>query len=520
MKAHHACMALLFCLLALLFALQGAAGSTEDETNTETPASNTAAATNAAAGASGGAASTAGVSSAGALTIRVALDESVPTASFRVVQGAYTLTDESTGVSLGTAAAGSTWTVTAAGTTISVRGPGLTGAQPFQGPIMLRGADSGLSSANPSLFQYDGVTYRGSLAVQNQKNSLLVLNVLDMESYLAGVVGEEIGGSASSEAFRAQAVVSRSYALFRRGQSSRYDVGRDTGTQVYGGYTGEQEFARSGGNPVVEAVRSTSGQVLEYSGALVDAYFHSNAGGYTEDAENVWVKSLPYLKGVASDGDAYAETLGGWAQGTYRWTKTISRSDLESRLGIGRIVDIQASRNRTRVTINPVTGSITGREFVPGSSTVSGRVTQLTVVGASGTKTYNRDEVRQPFDAKSALFDVDFGGRLAALDAQGQCGELSDDQVYVKGQDEAAQTVSLGSGSLYIVGSGNRVVTPGASGDTITVSGRGYGHGVGMSQWGAIGMAVKGYKYTDILELYYNQGKKDGKLAIASNYGR
>lgn len=502
MNVHHVRRSLLFCLVALLFILTGATGRAEAAT-TDTTAT---------AGES--------ESGAGAFTIRVALDEDVPTASFRVVQGSYTLTDESTGVSLGAAAAGETWTVAAAGTTISVQGPGLTSPQPFQGPIVLQAADSGLSSAQPSLFQYDGVAYRGSLAVRNLKNSLLVLNVLDMEDYLAGVVGKEMGGGASAEAYNAQAVVSRSYALYRRGQSPWYDVGCDTGTQVYGGYTGEQEFARSGGSPVVDAVRRTSGQVLKYMDALVDACFHSNAGGYTEDAENVWTESRPYFKGVASDGDAYAETLGDWAQSTYRWTKTISLSDLESRLGIGKILDIQVSRNRTRVTTDPVTGRVTGREFIPGTSTVSGRVTRLTIVGADGDKEYTRDSVRQPFDLKSTLFDLDFGGRLAALDAQGLAGELSDDNVYVKGRDGAAQAVSLGSGSLYVIGSGNRPVTRSASGDRITISGRGYGHGVGMSQWGAIGMAVKGYEYADILELYYNQGKHDGKLAIAGNYGR
>jgi stage II sporulation protein D len=401
---------------------------------------------------------------------------------------------------------------------MQVQLPGSNSSQPFQGPIMLQEVKGGTGSAGPNLFCYNGVQYRGSLAIQNLNNNLLVLNVLDMESYLYGVVGEEMGGGASPEAYCAQAVASRSYALSMRGLSTWYDVGSDTSAQAYGGYTSEQKFACNGDNPVVDAVQHTSGQVLKYAGTLVTAYFTANAGGCTEDEENVWANSRPYLKGIQSDGDAYADTLGGWAQSTYCWTKTYDRSDLGAQLGVGKILDIQASRNRTQVTTDPVSGKIT-MNFIPGSTTVSGRVTQVTAVGTNGTQTYYRDAIRQALGLKSTLFDVDLGGQLNALDSQGQPDALSGSEVTVVGKDGTPQSVPLGSGSLYIIGSGSRLVTQGASTDEITFSGHGDGHGVGMSQWGAIGMAVKGSDYQDILELYYDQGKKDGNLQIVGNYG-
>ncbi|MGD0153612.1 MAG: hypothetical protein ABSC17_07610, partial [Thermacetogeniaceae bacterium] len=180
--------------------------------------------------------------------------------------------------------------------------------------------------------------------------------------------------------------------------------------------------------------------------------------------------------------------------------------------------DIQVSRNRTRISTDPVTGSIK-RDFVPGSVTVSGRATQVTVIGASGSKTFYRDNIRQAFGLKSTLFDLDYGGQLQGLDDQGQAVALTGDKIYVEGQDGVPLTVAPGAGSLYVIGSGNTQVLQGASTDQITFSGRGYGHGVGMSQWGAIGLAIKGYKYQDILELYYNQGKHDGNLKIVGNYG-
>ncbi len=449
--------------------------------------------------------------------MRVALNEGVPAASFLVKQGSYTFTDSSTGLPLGAVKAGDTWTVTAVGTTLLVQGPGLKGAQPFKGPVLLQDA-GGASSDHPNLFQCNGTLYRGSLAIQNLSNKLLVLNILDMESYLYGVVGKEIGGAASAEALCAQAVVSRSYALSMRGLSAWYDIGHDTDAQVYGGYSGEQEFASGGGNPVVTAVQRTRGQVLEYSGALICAYFTANAGGYTEDAENVWTESRPYLKGVASDEDACVDTMGSWAQSTYRWTKTISRSDLGTQLGVGKILDIQVSRNRTRISTDPVTGSIK-RDFIPGSVTVSGRATQVTVTGAGGSKTFYRDNIRQAFGLKSTLFDLDLGGQLQGMDTQGQPVALTGDKIYVEGQDGVPLTVAPGAGNLYAIGSGSAQVLQGAPADQVTFSGRGYGHGVGMSQWGAIGLAIKGYKYQDILELYYNQGKHDGNLKLVGNYG-
>ncbi|MGD0154239.1 MAG: SpoIID/LytB domain-containing protein, partial [Thermacetogeniaceae bacterium] len=376
MTAQQVGRLMLLCLLAVLVACLGAPlrRANAAQAVASGVAANNTATTNNTGGGTG-------------LMMRVALDEGVPAASFLVKQGNYTLVDSSTGLPLGAVGVGNTWTVTAAGTTLLVQGPGLKGTQPFQGPVLLQETGGGVSSDQPNLFQYNGTLYRGSLAIQNLSNQLLVLNVLDMEKYLYGVVGKEIGGTASAEALCVQAVASRSYALSMRGLSAWYDIGHDTGSEVYGGYSGEQEFACSSGNPVVDAVQRTRGQVLEYLGTLVRAYFSANAGGYTEDAENVWAESRPYLKGVASDGDAYADTLGGWAQSTYRWTKTINRSDLESQLGVGKILDIQVSRNRTRISTDPVTGSIK-RDFVPGSVTVSGRATQVTVIGASGSKTF------------------------------------------------------------------------------------------------------------------------------------
>ncbi len=446
--------------------------------------------------------------------IRIALDEGVPVAVFKVMQGSYSLVDGATGISLGIPAPGETWSVTASGTALLVQGRSFSGSEPFQGPLLLQVEDRD----QLNLFMYKGVQYRGGLVIQNLQGRLLVVNLLDLEKYLYGVVGKEMGGGAAPEAYCAQAVVSRSYALSMKGLNPWYDVGKDTGTQVYGGYTGEVAYATDGGNPVVEAVERTRGKVLEYRGTLVRAFFHANAGGHTEDVENVWLEPLPYLRGVPSPADSYAETYGSWAASTYRWTKTVGRKELEAKLGIGRIKEIRISRCRTSVARDPVTGKLR-REFIPGTRTVSGRVTEVTIIGSEGKKSFYRDGIRAPFGLKSTLFDLRFKGQLQVLDARGETQALPETGVYALGNENRMVSLQLDRGESYVIGRGGKLASRRGSFEKLIFVGRGYGHGVGLSQWGARGLAVQGYNHREILENYYNQGKHDGNLQIVGSYG-
>lgn len=453
--------------------------------------------------------------SAEAPLIRVALQNGGGDAVFRVDHGSYLLIDQSTGLRLGTLKPGETWRVAATGTVLLVVAPGEETPRIYQGPIVLQEERQG----GLNLFYFKGIRYRGNLVIQNREGSLLVINLLDIERYLYGVIGREMGGN-NLEALSAQAVASRSYALSLKGRNPWFDVGTDTATQVYGGYTAEIAYGMNGNNPVVEAVDRTRGEVLTYDGKLVNAVYHSNAGGHTEDSENVWNDPLPYLRAVPSPTDAYADEVGGWAAETYRWVKTFDKSELEAILGVGEIKEIRLSRERTRVTRNPVTGKVV-RSFIPGTTTASGRVTALTVVGTKGTKSYYRDQIRAPFGLKSTLFDIDWGGRqIYVMRDDGQVRELAGENFCVLAGAARMSTLNLREMRPYVAGSGNRVVSWDAFSDKIIFIGKGYGHGLGMSQWGARGLAAQGYNYREILEIYYNQGKHDGKLKINANYGR
>ena len=139
-------------------------------------------------------------------------------------------------------------------------------------------------------------TYRGSLRAVPAGSTFSLVNVVDMEDYLKGVVPREMPaswGDDSPAALLAQAVAARSYALATMSPTATYDVFDDTRSQVYGGMSGED--ARTS-----RAVDATRGTVLTYDGRIITAFFFSTSGGETEDVQNVFRGSGPkaYLVSV------------------------------------------------------------------------------------------------------------------------------------------------------------------------------------------------------------------------------
>jgi stage II sporulation protein D len=140
----------------------------------------------------------------------------------------------------------------------------------------------------------NGADYRGWIEIRRKKNGLLlVVNDLGMEDYLMGVVAEEIPFDWEFDALKAQAVASRTYALYRKRNYGKrpYHVLATVKGQVYSGRRGERASA-------VRAVRETEGLVLAYNGEVIPAFYHSSCGGHTEDAFETWGIDAPYLKGV------------------------------------------------------------------------------------------------------------------------------------------------------------------------------------------------------------------------------
>jgi len=205
-------------------------------------------------------------------------------------------------------------------------------------------------------------TYRGSLKVSsNLQGKLDVINLVNLEDYLFGVVTKESHRDWPMEALKAQAVASRSYALYKmqlRANQS-FDVYDTTTSQVYGGFNGESPEA-------LEAVLATAGQVGAYNGKVIEALFYANSGGYTESNENYWkgVTAVPYLRAVKDPYSGYqvdpvTSRYGFW------WQKNYTAAQLESAFNVGKLIsmDIVERYPSGRPSLIKVTGSTTSKTY-------------------------------------------------------------------------------------------------------------------------------------------------------------
>jgi stage II sporulation protein D len=269
--------------------------------------------------------------------------------------------------------------------------------------------------------------YRGRVYVVPTGKGLTAVNYVDLEQYLFSVLGSEMSARWPLEALKAQAVAARSYALHERQYASNgvFDLGNTQGWQVYQGISKEAVSTQ-------QAVLSTSGQVLTHNGNIINAVFHSSAGGCTENVEDVWTRPLPYLRSVQNRFDE--------GQPNYQWSETVA-ADRLSRFGVGTVQRIE-----------PV-------ERTP----VCGRWKRARIIGDQGqSKVVSGEELRTALGLKSTLFQI------AA---------------------QFPQTASKNDTKTRPSG--------------FVINGRGFGHGLGMSQYGALNMALRGAKYQQILGQYY-----------------
>ena len=144
------------------------------------------------------------------------------------------------------------------------------------------------------VIQVNGKGYRGWVEIRKKKNGLLlVVNELDIEEYLKGVVAAEIPPDWEFEALKAQAIASRTYAIYQKQSAGNrpYHILATVDSQVYSGNRGEHP-------QTIRAVRETRGVVITYQNEIIPAFYHSSCGGHTENAAELWGIDEPYLKGV------------------------------------------------------------------------------------------------------------------------------------------------------------------------------------------------------------------------------
>ena len=210
-----------------------------------------------------------------------------------------------------------------------------------------------------------------------------VVNHVELDTYLRGVVPMEMPPSWPAEALKAQAVAARSYAVRRlHPGSGSFDVYDDTRSQVYRGQEAESAVTNS-------LIKAFPGQILKYGSSVVNAFFHSTGGGGTENNEYVFVSSsgsvgtaVSYLRGVPdrnADGTPYDA-----AAPYYSWsTSSLTRAQLSAMF---------KADSRTNV------GDLTRLDLTKRG--VSGRLYRVTLYGSAGTKTVSADVFRSVYNAK------------------------------------------------------------------------------------------------------------------------
>ena len=289
--------------------------------------------------------------------------------------------------------------------------------------------------------------YRGTLSILAADSGVRIVNRVGVEAYLRGVVPRELGvrGPGDRAALEAQAVAARSYVVARLGNTSRaYDVTATTADQVYGGVDAENALADA-------AVAATDGLVLTYNGRAVSAPYHSTCGGSTAAADEIWrSQNEPYLQRVSDripGTDRYYCDIAP----RFRWERSWRADSLTA------VVE-RYLRSYAQVPPGPI-GEV--RRVDVDGETPSGRVAALSIETSRGRYRLRGNDVRYVLRSPS--------------------GELLNSTYF------SPEVVSSPDGRLT----------------RLTVRGRGYGHGVGMCQWGAIGRARAGQDFRTILRTYF-----------------
>lgn len=391
--------------------------------------------------------------------------------------------------------------------------------------------------------------YRGSFEISKVNGQLALVNELPLEKYLYSVVGGEVSASWPMESLKAQAVAARSYALYQGVTKFRIaSVVDSTLSQVYNG-TGSEAAS------VIQAVNATAGEVMKSGGKIIEGVFSSNSGGMTADPSEVWKSTSATYAAVASSEDKVA------AAGLKQWYHVLLsngqqgyvREDYVKLTGKATVAGLKYMTVTTSKTaVRPIPMIQSGVEVVasmsPGDQAVvlgiveqsntyswirgpftsgqlllslKGKVTgtlpssisniEVTQRGPSGRATEVQVNgtalsVKYPDLFRSALgglpstkFDIAPTGRYTVLGAGGTVKTLTPSSSrIISASGQSAHT----SGNLVIMNNSLEARSVDQTNNFLFI-GQGNGHGLGMSQWGAKGMADAGYDYSSILQHYY-----------------
>jgi stage II sporulation protein D len=294
-----------------------------------------------------------------------------------------------------------------------------------------------------STFIYKGKDFKGDIKIISSGDSIRLVNSIELEEYLKGVIPREMPlgkGDEYYEALKAFAICARTYAIMKmtKNQSSfnRFDVYTDVRDQVYGGASVQNPISN-------KAVDETRNMIITYNGLPAVVYYHSTCGGHTEDVSNVFSsETIDYLRGVEDGDPPFCSS-----SFSFKWEETYSKE-----IFINRLVE-NGLLTSNLYLIQDV--------FVQ-SRFSSGRVKQLEVI--------LRDEY-----GKEKIINL-YGNNIRSI-------------------IRTANNKSILKSNWFDVSFDEN--------ENIIIKGKGYGHGVGLCQWGALSQSKQGVSYKEILSHYF-----------------
>ncbi len=326
----------------------------------------------------------------------------------------------------------------------------------------------------------NGVTQIGDFLLGiDANNNLIPVIVLEREQYLRGVVSKEMSPSAPLEALKAQAVAARTFSIrqMNRFDSDGYDICDTASCQVYGGVAVHHANSDL-------AVEATAGLCVAYRNYPANTFYHANSGGYVENSEDIFASPLAY---IAADQDPYSLVK------PQPWTAAFTLTELSKKMAargydIGSVMQLKVE------------------EKLP-----SGRIVALTIFGDRGHTTLKREKIRSVFGydkVKSLLFTIETDKANSSESKTYYVVSKDDIRAivpkvnYAVAADHAVSAIAIDD--VYITGG---IAPDEHDSDKIAESfvlrGRGWGHGLGMSQVGAMEMAKQNFDFRDILKFYY-----------------
>lgn len=363
---------------------------------------------------------------------------------------------------------------------------------------------------------FKGYRYYGGFRYERiGGGDLTVVNIVDLETYIKGVVPYEMSSSWPLEALKVQAVCARSYAYINihsgKHTSYHFDVCNTTDCQAYYG-AGTNSSSYQATERTDQAVDETAGEYAWYDGQVIEAFYSSSHGGASESVYNVWGTSLeqyPYLCGVEDPYEADMASKNSYSS----WTVSYTSSELAQRLenygydassgiesltltysDLGNVIQVRVNyRDGGSDTIRP-----SSMRSVFGISSIRFTVNGQAASSGSGTTSSSGGGL-----TANGSTSLDSQGTYTVISGSGSLSQAGLDGLYAisgSGSITPAEDAASGGGSGTDTPTGTQVTV---SGSSYSFQGSGNGHQLGLSQYGAWAMAERGFTYDEIIEFYY-----------------